>query len=391
MSEHHYFHPSQLAKFIARSSPLQRTAFLLFLIVLVNLQYFSWALTVYAWPYAHQYVDPMVIGKFIPIGFLCLVINLGLYLLCRRLSNHPSYNVQTNLQTFCTVFYSVNTLFYGHMIGSMSMASGAIMLGSPIFGLFLLEMRAIVISLGFGIVAIVALCLASVFGLLSYAPIVSYGGNINTTPFWFGSLLYFILPYWFVVCSLCFFIIQNLRQREQEVRYLAEHDALTGLYNRHYINKKTQRLFQQQSRLVSVILLDLDHFKSINDQYGHLCGDQVLILTATALKQHCPDATIGRFGGEEFILLLPEYNLQQAYQYAERLRHHINRLDFSYQEEPIHIQGSFGVASGVIQQVDEFNHLIQQADHALYQAKHHGRNQVVMAKNSNKQSFYAHV
>jgi diguanylate cyclase (GGDEF)-like protein len=117
----------------------------------------------------------------------------------------------------------------------------------------------------------------------------------------------------------------------------------------------------------------------------------VLILTATALKQHCPDATIGRFGGEEFILLLPEYNLQQAYQYAERLRHHINRLDFSYQEEPIHIQGSFGVASGVIQQVDEFNHLIQQADHALYQAKHHGRNQVVMAKNSNKQSFYAHV
>lgn len=390
MSDYHYLHPSHLAKFIARSSPLQRTAFLLFLITLVNLQYFSWALTMYAWPYAHQFVDPMIIGKFIPVGFLFLLANLGLYVLCRLLSNHPSYNLQTNIQTFCTVLYSVNTLFYGHMIGSMSMASGAIMLGSPIFGLFLLEMRAIIISLGFGIVAIVALCVGSVLGILSYAPIVSYSGNINTTPFWFLSLMYFILPYWLVVCGLCFFIIQNLRQREKEVRYLAEHDALTGLYNRHYLNKKTQKMFQQP-RLVSVILLDLDHFKSINDQYGHLCGDQVLVLTAQTLKTHCPDAMIGRFGGEEFILLLPNYDLQQAYQYAEQLRQQINLIDFSYQQEPIHIQGSFGVASGIIPHTDEFNHLIQQADHALYQAKHRGRNQVVTAQTAHKHAFSAHV
>lgn len=390
MSEYHYLHPSHLAKFIARSSPLQRTAFLLFLITLVNLQYFSWALTMYAWPYAHQFLDPMVIGKFIPIGFLFLIANLALYVICRLLSKHPSYNLQTNIQTFCTIFYSVNTLFYGHMIGSMSMASGAVMLGSPIFGLFLLEMRSILISLVFGIIAIIALCFCAVFGILPYAPIVHYDGNINTTPFWFVSLMYFILPYWVVVCGLCFFIIQNLRQREKEVRYLAEHDALTGLYNRHYINKKTQKMFQK-SQLVGVILLDLDHFKSINDQYGHLCGDQVLTLTAHTLKQHCPDAMIGRFGGEEFILILPNYDLQQTYQYAERLRQQINLLDFSYQQEPIHIQGSFGVASREVSHIDDFKYLIQQADHALYQAKHRGRNQVVTTQQAQKQPFPIHV
>jgi diguanylate cyclase (GGDEF)-like protein len=383
MSEHHYLHPYHIAKFIARSSPLQRTAFLLFLIILVNLQYFSWALTMYSWSFAHQYLDPMIIGKFIPIGFLFLVINITLYVVCRYLSNHPSYNLQTNIQTFCAVFYSVNTLFYGHLIGSMSMASGAIMLGSPIFGLFLLEMRSILISLGFGIIAIIGLCLGSVFGLLAYAPVVIYTENINTTPFWFLSLMYFILPYWIVVCGLCFFIIQNLRQREHEVRYLAEHDALTGLYNRHYINKKIQRLcLHQNPQLMSIILLDLDQFKLINDQYGHLCGDQVLQLTSLTLKTHCPQAMIGRFGGEEFIIILPEYDLQHAYQCAEMLRHQLSSLLFHYQKYKVSIQGSFGVACRNITQIDEFQQLIQQADHALYQAKRQGRNQVVVAHNN---------
>jgi diguanylate cyclase (GGDEF)-like protein len=100
---------------------------------------------------------------------------------------------------------------------------------------------------------------------------------------------------------------------------------------------------------------------------------------------------IGRFGGEEFILILPNYDLQQTYQYAERLRQQINLLDFSYQQEPIHIQGSFGVASREISHIDDFKYLIQQADHALYQAKHRGRNQVVTTQQAQKQPFPIHV
>ncbi|WEH88555.1 GGDEF domain-containing protein [Acinetobacter soli] len=123
-------------------------------------------------------------------------------------------------------------------------------------------------------------------------------------------------------------------------------------------------------------MLDVDHFKHINDQYGHHTGDQVLIAIAECLRQHSRQQDkIGRFGGEEFIVLLPQTSLRAARQVAERYRLALETLIISPSKH-LHIQvsASFGVAS--CNEAEDSSQILTQADQALYLAKACGRNQV---------------
>jgi diguanylate cyclase (GGDEF)-like protein len=159
---------------------------------------------------------------------------------------------------------------------------------------------------------------------------------------------------------------------------LATRDYLTGLNNRRSFLDKAQPIWstaQRSERDVSVIMLDIDHFKSINDHYGHATGDCALVAIGKVLVNSVRDGDIvARWGGEEFVLLLSETGLDAALVMAERLRVAISELRIPLHENDIVFTASFGVAH--IVKHESLEALISEADHYLYQSKEKGRNSI---------------
>ena len=164
---------------------------------------------------------------------------------------------------------------------------------------------------------------------------------------------------------------------------MATTDSLTGLANRQAFMERASGEFsraQRYNRSLSVIMIDIDHFKSINDRFGHAAGDQVL----RQLGQHCQSRLrdsdfLGRIGGEEFVLLLPDTSQDSAYHVAERMREQLSQTVISLENSlTLNITASFGVAAMNKDDAD-FNSVLHRADVAMYDAKHGGRNQVKTA------------
>lgn len=158
-------------------------------------------------------------------------------------------------------------------------------------------------------------------------------------------------------------------------------DDLTDLYDRGTMMSLLQRMLEQADRyhhFVAVVLLDLDHFKQVNDTKGHLFGDYVLQELACLLRRSVRRwDRVARYGGEEFALLLPETNAQQAFELAERLRQQVQQHPFQLAEDeaPIFLTISAGIAA-YPQHAEQLVELIGRADEALYRAKSEGRNRV---------------
>ena len=167
------------------------------------------------------------------------------------------------------------------------------------------------------------------------------------------------------------------------LREKAMHDSLTGLLNHEEILGALDRELARSQRdgvCVSVIMADIDHFKKINDTYGHPAGDAVLRIIAQKMRamERSYDS-IGRYGGEEFLIVLPECCLECAVAFAERLRSSISRDSIDTPEGLIPVTISLGVAaSSSGRRLDEHN-LVKSADAALYRAKENGRNRVEVA------------
>ncbi len=166
-----------------------------------------------------------------------------------------------------------------------------------------------------------------------------------------------------------------IKHQRDELLYNASHDQLTGLNNRHILAEEGQRKFSRAHRKgdeLSVIMLDIDHFKKVNDTYGHLMGDTILIAIADILSvgMRVEDFT-ARFGGEEFIVILENCNLEFAKEKAEMLRTKIE----STVTDGVGVTASFGVCQ-LNDSHNTFELLIKSADDALYKAKEGGRNRV---------------
>jgi len=174
--------------------------------------------------------------------------------------------------------------------------------------------------------------------------------------------------------------IEARKNAEQKLIVLAETDPLTGILNRRAFADRSIKEIERARRYnrpISVILLDLDYFKKINDKFGHTCGDKVLIEVAEEIIPCLRTIDcLSRHGGEEFLILLPETDMLEAAQIAERLRKRIENHVVIDAEESFNVTSSFGIAFWEPEEND-INGAIHRADVALYQAKNKGRNQVV--------------
>jgi diguanylate cyclase (GGDEF)-like protein len=173
-------------------------------------------------------------------------------------------------------------------------------------------------------------------------------------------------------------------EREQLIAHLqvaSEVDFLTSLLNRRALMQRGEQLLAQAKRhhwSVAVVLFDIDHFKLVNDAYGHAVGDQVLIQVAAIAQSECRQADLlARYGGEEFILLAFDCEEAQAIQLAERVRAKMANYKFGSGPDTFELTASFGVAHAQSFEVEHLEILIKGADRALYKAKSQGRNCVV--------------
>lgn len=223
--------------------------------------------------------------------------------------------------------------------------------------------------------------------------------------FWRMCYLYFGLPKAIFIVYVMKRLLDVFDQNKANFQYQAEHDELTSLKNRRSIyDAMRQQICDNDNHSdMSIILIDLDHFKNINDVHGHLVGDEVLKWVAIQLDKHLPEgSSAGRYGGEEFLILLPNCSQDQAIGIAKKLQKHFAQSSINIENfKSLNITASFGIATLDLQRLKEarqdfkeqqrqalsatvirtkvddvLKRLISQADQALYQAKSLGRDQV---------------
>jgi diguanylate cyclase (GGDEF)-like protein len=284
------------------------------------------------------------------------------------------------------LFFGLELIFSGYSVGIYSPAVISGMASIILIGLVLYE-RKIIYSITSTILAIfLGLAYLTANDRLSYAPLFSdllNESEVYANEFWLRSMVVLYLPILAVWVIFFEIILSQWRRRERKIEILSQKDALTNLFNRRYINHFITSLIKQ-NRQYAFVIIDLDYFKKINDTYGHDAGDIVLKRVANILMiETNRDDIVGRLGGEEFVLVLPDCNLELANQISERCRRGIERLKITINENiTLSITASLGIAvSNAYDQqnltIDENKQRIYSvADRALYLAKQNGRNLV---------------
>lgn len=179
------------------------------------------------------------------------------------------------------------------------------------------------------------------------------------------------------------YVLMVRERADAEFRRSAQQDLLTGVPNRSAFLDAFQHVLAQAARgrwQVSILMADIDKFKTINDTYGHLAGDAVLRAVAQRLQAGLrAQDTLGRYGGEEFLVLLPDTPVTGARTLAEHLRHSVQQMVVSWEGKDIAVTISIGVYGQIPMGVQDAQYLIDRADQAMYAAKHAGRNRVEVA------------
>ncbi len=224
-----------------------------------------------------------------------------------------------------------------------------------------------------------------------YADVTHYRKEIVSTVTTSVLILGGILT---VIFGVSFLFVKNASARVQEAQdklhVLATIDALTGAYNRRTIlarareeiSRIDRRRQQQNDYSLSFIMLDIDHFKKVNDTYGHLAGDQVLRDMSLRIKETLRDYDqFGRYGGEEFLLILPDETFEGAVVAAERVRQAVRTQPFMYNDTPLPVTVSLGIAT-CLSGEEDLGIVLQRADEGLYKAKAEGRDRAAWVEPS---------
>jgi len=359
----------------------EKAVLLALLTVPLNIFYLCWL--VFTWHFTHfgqAYMQPASINVLISLYLIscaCWVVLYATGLLLRRMERDPWIYTALVLN-----FYGLSLVPQGYMIGLMTPLTGVILLGAALVGFILFDFRRVLFAFILGLFLIALFSWLTAAGRIPYAPLFNALPVSKTTaePYWIVSQFLLALPFVTGAFALNQALLGRWRAREAATQRLSMTDELTGLANRRAILNSIRHELARTSRSgieTSVVLLDLDHFKAINDTYGHDIGDRVLKKTATVLTTSVRSADwVGRYGGEEFIVLLPDTPGTEAAMVIERCRQQIEESPLLMDNgERLTVTASFGIVSLSGEQVDP-DEALKRADQALYEAKEAGRNRI---------------
>ena len=370
-------------------SPINKSLLVLVLGALGHCLWVFWYFTSFYVESFRQWLNPdlyrvhMTALGFFLIGYLFLLY------LCLNYSHHA--RLKLLLPYVSVLYFGTSFIHGGYHIGIMSPATIASFVSLVSVGLVLFERKivyATIVPISLFIISAVYLTLE---GQIRYAPLFSpvlFEQDVFQNTYWVYSMVYLYIPIFFISIILFEVLLIQWRNREKMIDQLSRIDPLTGIFNRRSITHGLNQA-KEQKKVYALILLDLDHFKKINDNYGHEAGDRVLQQVAKILSFNLRSQDIvGRFGGEEFILVLLEADIPRAMDIAERCRQQIEQTEILVMgKQHIRVTASFGVAvSNGYQNKEE---VIRLADAALYQAKAEGRNCIRVASSAQILSSHA--
>lgn len=358
-----------------------KSLFVLVIVWLLVFGYVAWASIVLAWPFGAETVRVDHVAPYLPWLLLMLAVTTllvaGTWLAGRYRPDSPWH------QHFCAQWYTLILIVLAHFTGIFSLATGVILSGAPVVGFMFLHRSAVFAAMATAVTTHVALSIAATHGHLPHGPMLgpSQDPDGSLDAFWVSSLYIFTVPQYAVLVALSWYILTRWRQREAEVRLLSMTDALTGVANRRAIMALLRRELdksRENGLPVSVVMADLDHFKRLNDTHGHQAGDAVITEAAAVFKKALRQSDhVGRYGGEEFLIVLAGADSHGASLLAERCRAGLEALRVeSADGRLLSVTASFGLCSNDRDNDMTMEDMLRAADDALYRAKDEGRNRV---------------
>ena len=358
-------------------SAVDKGLILMVIAIPLYLQYFVWSLFVINRPDRDLLVNVDVVRRVMEVELLLIAVGLmicgaGLFLRKRRPNFLP-------FQHATLQYYSLSLVLMSYSIGTLSFPVGIVLLGATIFGFILLNRWAVWSAALSSIILLFTLSYAAAVGYIPYAPSKVVPASSHAFSFWMLSEVFFAAPFLILITFMADQLLTWWRAREDHIRMLSRSDGLTGLANRRHIFSEatTAARASRDSSPLACLLLDLDHFKRVNDSHGHATGDRVLKAAAECLTAMVRVGdSVGRYGGEEFLIILPNTDATEAHAIAERCRLALKALTVvNDQGAPVAISASFGLT--LFSSSDSsIEAAVARADEALYQAKGNGRNRV---------------
>jgi diguanylate cyclase (GGDEF)-like protein len=289
----------------------------------------------------------------------------GAYFLCLAIFyRFNAFKQGSALVLFLPVF-----VFWIFLFGNSSVHSSIIVLlpAGPLFCYFLYERK----------LAFLLSILVMTTGGISYVTTIEPNGG------WIEGRAKYNLFFAEIVIIWVLHLYTGIRREvENQLLQLANTDALTHLGNRHYFSNRSMEELSKatrESHPLSLVMIDIDHFKKVNDKWGHDCGDKALELISDTLLDSARETDICfRMGGEEFLILVPESNVEDTSILAERIRQAIESAVLEWKGKPLKLTASFGIATLNVHGTN-ISDLVEAADKALYKAKESGRNCIAVA------------
>lgn len=283
------------------------------------------------------------------------------------------------------VLFGISGIVSLLLVGPFNLVTGIVLTGCILIGLLLFPARQITLIFALSIAAILAYSVIISLGGALYRPLLA-PIHAPAAQLWYDLMVLLAATLIIVKDSFTVAALTNTwRHREAQTLHQASTDPLTGVANRGYATRVLEQAFrhaEQSGKPLSVVLVDVDHFKQINDRYGHQVGDLALQLVASSLRDTLRDNDlVGRYGGEEFLLILPGTDAHNAIGVAERCAQALRDITVPGIRElpPLKLTASFGVHSEHPNGDSSPQTMVELADIAMYQAKHTGRDRVVLA------------
>ena len=322
----------------------------------------------------------MIGGGIVMAAVIAIQIGMLFWLWPRRHLKDKLPKMYAANTMLATVGFSTTAL----LGGNLTYPSNIVIIGLVPCGLLMLDMRSTALGLALGAVLIGLNDLAIFTGMIPYAPAYgpeAFSGGVHH---FMAELLRTGIQYVAVVtyALLIWFLFDQYDIHQNTLRLMSQVDVLTGLANRRFFMEKLEQECVRLGRSiypVSLVMIDADHFKKINDTHGHLVGDQVLRTVADLLQDHMrvPSDLPARIGGEEFAIILPDTFLEGAQTVCHRIQESLERVTFQGASGPFKVTLSMGVVESGGHAAET---LLHYADANLYLAKARGRNQIVASR-----------